>query len=173
MRLFIAINLNEETKNKLLSLCDELRNSSVQGKFSLPENLHLTLAFLGECDNKQTADIKAVMDSTVFQQFELIMDCIGRFKRNGGDLWWAGVRSNVILLELQRTLTTGLCQKGFALDQRKYSPHITLGREVTTDMNPRQIPQFAETVLSIDLMKSERIKGILTYTAIYTKKAST
>ena len=63
MRLFIAINLNKETKNKLLALYDELRNSSVRGKFSLPENLHVTLAFLGECDYKQADEIKVVMDS--------------------------------------------------------------------------------------------------------------
>ncbi len=58
------------------------------------------------------------------------------------------------------------------MDGRKYSPHITLGREVVTDAAPWQIEPFGETVTGIDLMKSERIGGKLTYTAIYSKGAA-
>ena len=50
MRLFIAINFNTETCTQLLALRDELRIESQRGSFTAPENLHLTLVFLGECD---------------------------------------------------------------------------------------------------------------------------
>ena len=57
------------------------------------------------------------------------------------------------------------------MDGRKYNPHITLGREVVTDVSPWRIEPFGETVTSVELMKSERIDGKLTYTAIFSKGA--
>jgi 2'-5' RNA ligase len=48
MRLFITINFNDDTRSRLLALRDELRGKSKHGRFTLPENLHLTLAFIGE-----------------------------------------------------------------------------------------------------------------------------
>jgi 2'-5' RNA ligase len=169
MRLFTAINFSPETKNGLVALCDELRVASSRGRFSLPENLHLTLAFLGECDTKQTAAAKLAMDSISFAPFELMIDSIGQFKRNGGDIWWAGLRENRGLLILQQNLTDKLRNAGLKFDERKFSPHITLGREIITKTRPRQIEPFGETVTKIELMKSERIGGKLTYTAIHIK----
>ena len=66
MRLFIAINFNDMTRARLIALRDELRDKAVYGRFSPSENLHLTLAFLGESDAKQTAAAKAVMDAVNF-----------------------------------------------------------------------------------------------------------
>ena len=166
MRLFIAINFTNETRSRLLALRDELRGKSERGNFSAPENLHLTLAFLGECDGKQTSAVKSVLSAVSFEPLDITIDCIGRFKRDGGDIWWAGVRDNKALSDVQKTLTSGLYANGFVLDNRKYSPHITLGREVVTDVKPWAIEPFGETVGTIDLMKSERINGKLTYTAI-------
>ena len=171
MRLFVAINFNEETKKGLVTLRDGLRVQSERGRFSALENLHLTLAFLGECSVSQTNEVKAVMDELEFKPFTISIDRIGRFKRAGGDIWWAGVREDKKLLKLQRELTDGLCAIGFVLDKRKYNPHITLGREIVTDASPRPIKPFGETVSCIELMKSEHISGKLTYTDIYSKGA--
>ena len=167
MRLFIAINFNNETKTGLVAIRDELRSRSARGNFSLSENLHLTLAFLGECDAKQTAVAKAAIDAINFEPFDIMIERIGRFKRDGGDIWWAGVKESKALLDLQRDLTDKLIAAGFELEKRKYSPHITLGREVVTEAVPWQIKPFGETAHKIDLMKSERISVKLTYTSIY------
>ena len=169
MRLFTAINFSAETKNGLVDLCDELRAASNRGRFTLPENLHLTLAFLGECDSKQTAAAKSAMDAVAFEPFELAIDCVGRFKRNSGDIWWAGLHENKTLLELHQNLTERLRNVGLRFDERKFSPHITLGREIITKIQPWQIEPFGETVTKIELMKSERVGGKLTYTALYSR----
>jgi len=169
MRLFIAINFNDITKGKLIALRDEFRSRSKRGNFSLPENLHLTLAFLGECDTWQTAAVKTAMDEITFASFDLTINRVGQFKRDVGDIWWAGVQENKSLIDLQRELTDMLVSAGFSLDKRKYNPHITIGREVVTDAVPWQIESFGETVSEIDLMKSERIGGKLVYTAIHKK----
>jgi len=169
MRLFIAINLNNETKKKLLSLRDELRSRASSGSFSFPENLHLTLAFLGECDKKQTTAAIAAMDPLRFEPFELLIERVGRFGRGGSDeaIWWAGVQVNEPLRDLYRKLTSNLASAGFILDKRGFSPHITLGRRVVTEASPWRIEPFGEAVRKIDLMKSERPDGKLTYTSIF------
>ena len=57
------------------------------------------------------------------------------------------------------------------MDGRKYNPHITLAREVVTNVKPWEIEPFGEMVDTLELMKSERVSGKLTYTAIYGKEA--
>ena len=167
MRLFIAINFNDATLSGLIALRDGLRDKAVRGRFSASENLHLTLVFLGECDAKQEAAAKAAMDEVNFEPLNVTIDRVGRFRRDGGDIWWAGVRVNEQLLNLHRDLTDKLTAAGFELEKRRYSPHITLGREVVTKELPRKIEPFGETVSAIELMKSERVRGKLTYTAIH------
>ena len=168
MRLFIAVNFNRETNNSLLTLRDELRSGAEHGSFTLSDNLHITLAFLGECNAKQAFAAKTVMDSVSFKPFDILVERVGRFGGAEGEaLWWAGVSVDETLSDLHRILTDKLVAAGFKLDSRKFSPHITLGRRVVTDAVPRRITPFGETVHKIDLMKSERINGKLTYTAIH------
>lgn len=185
MRLFIAMNFNTGTRERLIALRDELRSRSQSGRFSLDENLHLTLEFIGDCRPKELGKIKAIMDTVTFAPFEITVERVGRFickrldyyeKWTGestpqGDIWWVGIKENRLLLNLQWELSECLRGAGFAIESRKYSPHITLGREVVTDAKPWAIKPFGEIVKSVDLMKSERINGKLTYTAVYEKRA--
>jgi len=167
VRLFIAINFTDETKARLLALRDDLSAQSARGNFSLPENLHLTLAFLGACDARQTAAAAEAMSAVAFSQLDVAIARVGRFRRDGGDIWWAGVKETPALMALQREVTQRLLTAGFTLERRGFSPHITLGREVATNAAPWTIDPFGETASRVDLMKSERIQGKLTYTAIY------
>jgi len=172
MRLFVSINFNDETRERLVGLQNELRKGAVCGRFVTGENLHLTLAFLGDCDSKQIAIAKAVLGEMDFEPFGIVIDNIGRFRRDGGDIWWAGVANNRDLLRVQKILTDKLAAAGFKLDKRKYSPHITLGREVVTrdGFVPRQPLAFGEEVLMIELMRSERRDGKMVYTPICCKE---
>ena len=167
MRLFIAINFNETTRARLIALRDDLRRKAISGRFSAPENLHLTLVFLGECDMAQAKRAEAAMDAVNFAPFPVTFDRIGRFGRDGGGLWWAGARGNEPLLNLHRDLTGKLAAGGFELEKRKYSPHVTLAREVVAKEPPMEIETFSETVFAIELMKSEHMHGKLKYTAIH------
>ena len=171
MRLFFAVNFSDETKSKLVGLRGKLRDNAVHGNFSSTENLHLTLAFLGECDAKQLTAARAVLDSLTIGRMGIYIDRIGRFRRDGGDIWWTGIAKNKALFALQRDLTDKLISAGFKLESRKYSPHITLARKVVTDIQPWQIKPFGESICSVELMKSERLNGTLTYTAIQTRKS--
>lgn len=169
MRLFIAINFKSGIKSGLIALRNSLRSRSERGNFPRDENLHLTLAFIGETSPKKADAIMAAMDAVTFAPLAATVDRLGTFSR--GTLWWAGLREDAPLMDLQREITHKLALSGFETDSRKYSPHITIGREVVTDAKPWNIAPLSETACAIDLMKSERTDGKLTYTAIFTRGA--
>jgi 2'-5' RNA ligase len=79
MRLFIAINFNNETRAQLLALRDELRSRSERGRFSAPENLHLTLAFIGEVSPKKLDKITAILETVEFNPVEVTVERLGTF----------------------------------------------------------------------------------------------
>lgn len=170
MRLFIAINFDKETKQNIIAVQRRLRELG-RGNFSRPENLHLTLAFLGEVAPERVAVIRRLMDKLNVPQLRLVFDHVGRFQRDGGDVWWIGLEPNKALLALQKELYHQLIDAGFQLDNRRFSPHITLARKVVLDKEPDrskliEVP-FATNVDTVSLMLSERIDGKLTYTEQY------
>jgi len=112
------------------------------------------------------------MDSIQFDPFYLKIDRTGRFRRDSGDIWWAGVRCSEAITKLHNDLRSALEKEGFETEKRKYDPHITLGRDVRTSEEQRSVTEFGEMINEIELMCSERIDGMLTYTSIHKRKAS-
>ena len=174
MRLFIAINFPDEIKKTVAEIRDHLKKSALRGNFSFDENMHLTLVFLGECDIQQKEAVKAVMNDIMFSEFTLMLDKVGYFKRDVGNTCWIGLKENKSLSDLQADLTERLTQKGFVLENRKYTPHVTIGREVKMPAGfvKPEISQDRFDVTSIELLRSERINGKLVYTPVYTKKCT-
>jgi len=171
MRLFIAINFNEEIKEKLKAARDNLKELSRKGNFTRDENLHLTLVFIGE--TQRFSDIAKIMDETDFAPFEIAIKGGGYFKRRGGNLYYAKVLNNENLTSIYNALYTKLTRAGFNIEDRPYTPHITLGREVILSGDfDITYPEAVMKVEKISLMKSERINGALTYTGIYEKRAN-
>ena len=166
MRLFMAINFNADTRSRLVALGEQLRRRSRRGNFSLAANLHLTLVFLGECDEERAETAQTALRALRFAPFAIEIERVGRFRRDGGDIWWAGVGDSAALIDVHRQLTNNLIAAGFTLEQRPYHPHITLGRQVVTDAKPWSVTPFGQTVSAIHLMRSERLDGRLTYTPL-------
>ena len=166
MRLFTAIVFKDSTLSKLLALRDELSAKARKGNFTLNGNLHLTLLFLGECDRSHTAAAASIVKTLEFEPFDIVIDRVGCFRRNGGDVWWAGLRDYAPLIEVWQRLKGKFIDGGFYTENDRYSPHITLGREVVTDAKPWKLEPFGEKVDSVKLMKSERIGGKLTYSVV-------
>jgi len=174
IRLFIAINCNDETKKLLLSVQDKIRAQSLKGKFSRPENLHLTIVFLGETPEERVPAICSVIREAMqppVAPFTLAFSQTGCFKHSNKELWWIGAGSDPslgTLKNLRQRITDGLSAKGVAFDDRPFNPHITLGREIKHNA-PIVIGQQEITfaVNRISLMKSERSGGVLVYTETF------
>lgn len=167
MRLFVAINFNDETRFRLAEIQRKIRSSAPRGRFPDPANFHLTLAFLGECDAKERHAAQNILSSMIFAPFELTFERIGRFERRGGDLWWAGIALTRDLKELQNALSRGLASVGFELDSRPFKPHVTLVRQILEKITITAPQPFSETVRSIELMESTRIDSRLTYVPLF------
>lgn len=167
MRLFIAVNFDAQTRRNILAVQERLRTMG-RGNFSRPENLHLTLAFLGEVAPERIAAVRQAMERTAVPAVTLIFDRTGRFPREGGDLWWIGCAENPVLTSLQAELCARLSDRGFTLEHRWFSPHITLARAVRLRERPNTQTllgaPFSTEIRTVSLMLSERVGGTLTYT---------
>lgn len=173
MRLFIAINFDEETKKNIISVQERLKSVS-RGSFSRRENLHLTLVFLGEISSSNIPAIKRVIDEMPTPKLRLNFNHLGSFQRDSGDIWWIGLENNVALLKMQKQINQKLCLAGFSLESRSYKPHLTLARQVRllTNVDNEWLlnKPFSTEVYEISLMSSERIRGVLTYLELYRTK---
>ena len=141
MRLFIAVNFDSTVKNKIIVTQNHIREKTAKGRFTAPENLHLTLAFLGETAEDRVPEIQEAIKQSVLVEepavkpFSLVFSKAGFFKRGGKELWHLGLAEDnsggeVILKKLQRRLTKELLDRGFYIDKRPFTAHITLGREI-------------------------------------------
>ncbi len=166
MRLFVAICLTEACKDALCAASAQLRQHALRGNFSRRENLHLTLAFLGETARLDAA--KRALGAVQAEPFSLRLAGLGRFRRGSGDLWWMGVSESGALTALQRQVYEALAAEGFSLEKRAFHPHLTLGREIILEngFDPTRairIPPMGMQVAQISLMESRRISGVLQY----------
>ncbi len=162
MRLFVAIHFSPEIKAVLFDAIDELRRQSA-GNFTRPENLHLTLAFIGESD--RIAEAKAALSAVTAAPFDLTVGGAGKF----GDIYWAGIEKSPALSSLADSVRTELLKRNIDIDAKPFKAHITLAREVRAKDVKLSIPSASMTVGRISLMRSERINGKLTYTEVFGK----
>ncbi len=173
MRLFAAIYPDEPMKNALCAAISRLQAAALGGSFTRLQNLHLTLAFIGETTRLQPA-CRAVQGITA-APFPLTLGDAGCFKRPGGDICWLGPRQSAALAQLQRQLTRRLADEGFMLEPHPFTPHFTLGRRVVlppgfdwTGLQPSA--PITMTVSRICLMQSLQGGGGQVYTEIAAKE---
>ena len=158
MRLFLAIQLSPAVREALLTAQDALRR---QGSFPPPENLHLTLAFLGEAEDPARA--RAALSEVSCRPFSL---AVGGPPGHFGDLWWAGVRADPALEELAVSLQADLRSRGFCQEDRPWLPHITLVRRWRGEVPQVTVPHASMVVRQISLLRSDQIDGKRIYTEL-------
>lgn len=175
MRLFIAINFDDSFKTGLLNIIKTLKRSGIKGNFTAPDNLHLTLVFLGEIEYLKLSSVKAAMDSAVDNMFKLKAVKVGSFKGKEAKcrVYFADIYKNQALNELQSNLNNALREREFILEERAFKPHITLAREIphpdlATEEDILKLLPLTQNVESIELMESVNIDGRIRYKAIHT-----
>lgn len=162
MRLFIAIELNDRLKDELCVIQKRLKLRGMRGNFTIRENMHLTLAFIGEySDPEQVSD---ALNEVFFEPMKLTLDGFGFFK----DLYWIGIKEDKGLIENVKRLRKALADNGIPFDRKKFVPHITLVRNIEFDRDlPTDCPfPAAMEVEYISLMRSDRGKSGMIYTPI-------
>ena len=166
MRLFTAITFDASSKDRLSRHIAALRKSGAEGTFTRHDNLHLTLAFIGETD--RIGEAKAAVDACAadFTPFTLHIEGSGKF----GDILWAGA-SGDSLMDLGNGMAEHLHTQGFSIEKRPFKAHITLARKYRPGKGETPVLRpFDYAVTAISLMESSRREGKLTYTEIYRKE---
>lgn len=130
-RIFIAIKTEPEAalQRIYVSLRSALGNEKIA--WVNPDNIHLTLAFLGDIDEDRikVAGIVLKQKCTGFGEFIIRLSGTGVF-RNMADprVLWIGIENTDRLIELNNKITNGLKDTGFKIEDRIFNPHITIGR---------------------------------------------
>ncbi len=174
MRLFIALHFNDEVEKSLRDAIAQAKSFSEKGSFTWDDNLHMTLAFLGECTEEQKQQVIEVMQTIPAIPFTLRLEGVHEFKGKGkgrGEVLWVGVRREIALNALADRLNLRLRLAGFSLPQRDFRPHITLARRIVWkdghSASSLRVKPAACNINSIHLMWSHRVQGRLVYTSIY------
>jgi 2'-5' RNA ligase len=132
MRSFIAVKISPEQKQKLTDLIAQLRKTKADVKWVKPENLHVTLKFLGEVDEKLLPAIFEALDKALASStsFELRLSALGCFPNlRRPRVVWVGIdKGGDELKAMVRMVEDAMAGLGFAREERGFSAHLTVGR---------------------------------------------
>lgn len=125
-RLFFALWPGERQRDTLLSIQRDLPDR--RGRLAHPQDLHLTLVFLGEVEPGARTCAEEVAGMVRSGPFTLTLDRIGYFPR--ARILFCGASSHARALgELLNALDSGLIRCGFRPERRRFAPHVTLSRK--------------------------------------------
>ncbi len=172
MRLFFALEFDQEIKDSLTLLQQDLLSYFPKGLFTRPVNLHLTLCFLGEVEGHALTLLKEILYSLEANPITLVCNQLGLFRKRQGDILWLGIEENQALEALQKELAYKLRANNFFLDEQVFHPHITLARGTRCRKLPA-IEAFSYTCDKVTLMHSHQKLDSLTYTPLVTKQLTT
>src|SRR3546814_757709 len=125
MRLFVALALPDHLRSRLAELCSGLPGA----RWVAPENLHLTLRFIGEVDGRDAEDIDVALSGIHLPRFAIALSGVGEFG-DGRRLRsvWVGVEASDMLDRLHAKVEQAVQRAGQPPEQRKFKPHVTLAR---------------------------------------------
>ena len=144
VRSFIAIELPAAVLSLLDSVQQELKGLRLKARWVRPQNIHLTLKFLGNIDSGEIEKIgRAMVDATVDSApFTLTIGGIGFFPdiKRPRVIWVGLDGAKPALFNLQRNLADRLAIAGFPKEERSFKAHLTLGR-IRQAVNPNIVDQ--------------------------------
>ncbi|MEW6189455.1 MAG: RNA 2',3'-cyclic phosphodiesterase [Actinomycetota bacterium] len=131
LRLFIAVELPPDLQRKLSSVKNEMKKVK-DAKWVEPQNLHLTLKFLGNCSEEKVSTIIESVASCVknAKPFAFKLNGLGCFPSNKrARVFWIGIKEGEEdLIKLQQFVEEALKPLGFKKEERAFHAHVTLAR---------------------------------------------
>jgi 2'-5' RNA ligase len=158
MRLFLGLPIPPELAQALARRTQAIELS--KGRHTAPENLHLTLVFLGEVAEPKLPPIQRELSELTFAPFPLKLTSMNTFPRAG--ILFAEVEPTRPLLHLQAKLAASMARCGFApenQEDRPYHPHITLARfhgSLRLSQSQRTLPSTLQRSFTVDTVNLYR-----------------
>lgn len=175
IRCFIAIELPPELKSNISFHMQKLISTNADVKWVIPENLHLTLKFLGNTPEEKIADISKRLATIAnsYSNFPLYFSGAGAFPNiKSPRVIWFGTKDAKEIIKLQEDIEDGMVGFGFKKEERRFTPHLTLGRVRSFKNKDLLINELATLkdmdfgkieVAGVALMKSELKPGGAVY----------
>ncbi len=150
-KLFFAIYPDTTTRKQLVELAMPL---AVSGKATTPQNIHLTLAFIGMADTRyQECLINKASRLSSCPPFTLTIDQFGYFSK-AHILWLGSHQPAEELLKLQSDLVSIIQPCGFTPEPRPFAPHITVARKFHGQVSMQLEKTIEINIDSFSLMES-------------------
>lgn len=165
-RLFVAVDLSEEIQDQLAEISFGLPDVG----WTPPEQLHLTLRFIGEVEGGHFRDIQEALEEVVAHGFTLTLRGVDYFPvKKDPRILWAGVEKNEKLTLLRNKIEHIVIEQGIEPEGRKFTPHITLGR--VHDTPPWRVQRYLEENLNFHSSSMEVTEFHL-YSSLLTPKGA-
>lgn len=168
-RTFIAIELSPSIRQELSKIQNELKKSGADAKWVKPENIHLTLKFLGATPVDKIEAINQILQdiSEGFQSFEITVSHLGAFPRieSARVIWLDINEGKEVLKKLAREIEEKISALGFPIEDRPFQTHITLARIRSSQNRAALIEKLKDTkppLLSQGVDKITFLKSTLT-----------
>ncbi|HWQ70042.1 MAG TPA: RNA 2',3'-cyclic phosphodiesterase [Patescibacteria group bacterium] len=179
IRAFVAANLNPDLKAALAMVQDRLKATRADVGWVRPENLHLTLKFLGQVEEDRIGAIGQAIAAaaTGCGPVRLVFQGLGAFPRpREARVVWIGLsHGSEALVALQAKIEAALESLGFAGEARPFTAHLTLGRvrgparreQLARALTEAPAEALGEMVLDrIELMRSDLSAGGARYSIL-------
>lgn len=144
MRTFIAIELPQDIKDSLAKLQNRLKETGADVKWVEPQNIHLTLKFLGERDEKKVKQISQVIEKVALGRstFAARIASLGAFPGiKSPRVIWVGInQGDSETKEIAKELEEEIAKIGIPKEDRPFSSHITIGR-TRSSLNRERLAQ--------------------------------
>lgn len=150
MRLFAALEIPSAVRENLAGLIRDLRAIAAQPKWVRPENLHVTLKFIGETAPAKLDAIRtALADVRADQPLELRFRGLGFFPRERhARVFWVGIEAEANLTSLAAEIDQRLEKLEIPREQKAFAPHLTLAR-----FEPPGIPEKLRAAIQQNLTR--------------------
>ena len=150
-RLFFALWPDSNTRKQLQAITQSIPQNC--GRVVPAENLHITLAFLGQADEETAKSLEDAVTQIRARRFELHMNTIGCWRK--AKILWLAPATIPAELDLLVTRVNGISTAcGITLDERPFKPHITLARKAAKAIQQIQSPSINWQVRDFALVES-------------------
>lgn len=184
IRSFIAIELSDGAKSEVSRTVKELKCTGADVKWVLAGSIHMTLKFLGNIEEKKVPDVAKRLDdvAATFPGFDADLSELGSFPEwEYAKVIWIGIGEGADkITSLAKAVEDAMFAEGFPREDRKFSPHVTIGR-VRTPKNRGRLAKAASAIMvdpvrsrvsRIVLFKSELTPQGAVYTPLHEAKLS-
>lgn len=150
LRVFCAVDVGGEAATLARWLCRRFRDCGIEGRWSDPDRLHVTVWFFGDVMPADIPLLGAAMDrvGAASAPFSLSVGGVGGFPDTARPRTvWLGVREGAReLTAIHRALAAELSPLGYLPEERGFRPHVTLGRLRDRASTARLAAEFARLV---------------------------